>query len=320
MDLLPGWDTRLKAKPMGNPMESPCHFLPKSPQFYAAQLTYVTTAAGVQALVELAQQRSLSHIGIDTEFRYTRPGVRVKPDRLIHDPRSLHPLLLSVALVEQVSDTKEWVYPFVVDLRNVDILAELKKLFHVSVCFVGHFLKVELLCLWQLNLPEPRILWDTWVHEKAQSLGRNHKRYRLSPSADLTEEAQAKEEVDTMNRFSLALVSTCHRYGIPYGMEGDKTRLQSSFLTHPDNSPFSEEQIRYAAEDAIAAARLYLPQTVAATRSGILQHVITVEMPWTVTSARMEWNGVRVNPTVREIVLESFALKRPQLEQQLMDY
>ena len=82
------------------------------------------------------------------------------------------------------------------------------------MCFVGHFLKVELFCLWQLGIPEPRILWDTGVHERAQSLGIRHKRYTRAPSADFADESRAKEEAYALNQFNLALVSTCHRYGI----------------------------------------------------------------------------------------------------------
>ena len=98
------------------------------------------------------------------------------------------------------------------------------------------------------------MLWDTWVHEKAQTLGHHHKRYKLSPSADETEEVRVKEEVEELDRVGNSLVATCHRHGVPYAMEGQKPRLQTSFLTHPPDTPFTEEQICYSAEDALAAA------------------------------------------------------------------
>ena len=94
MDLLPVWEERLENRPRVKPSALYACPLPKSPDFYATQLTYVTTAEEAQALVELAQQRPLSHIGIDTEFRYDRPGILVKSKKTVHDPRSIHLSLL----------------------------------------------------------------------------------------------------------------------------------------------------------------------------------------------------------------------------------
>src|SRR5262249_44798448 len=139
--------------------------------------------------------------------------------------------------------------------------------------FVGHYAHAELLCLLQLGLPEPRNLWDTWVHEKALYLGQNHKNYKLKAGADDCEEARAAEEAEEEDEFSFSLVSTCRRYGVSYPFTGAKERLQKSFLTHPEDAPFSEEQIEYAAADAVAVAALYQPQVLAATQAGTLQHL-----------------------------------------------
>src|SRR5208337_1381942 len=120
-----------------------------------------------------------------------------------------------------------------------------------------HNLKVEFFCLWQLKLAEPPIPWDTFIHEKAIYLGKNHAKYRVKPGSEGLHEIIAKEEAIENEQFSYSLVATCQRYGVSYAMEGDKKRLQKSFLDHADKAPFTEEQIQYAAEDAIAAARLY---------------------------------------------------------------
>ena len=78
-------------------------------------------------------------------------------------------------------------------------------------------------------------------------------------------------------------------------MEAEKARLQQSFLIHGDDAMFSEEQIDYAALDAIAAGLLYPLQVQNAVQHGLLRHCETVEMDWVITNARIEWAGVRVD-------------------------
>ena len=118
MKVLPGWDQRLKERAITAPPKTYTYALPKSPHFYAAQLTFVTTEKAAQAMVELAQQRPLSHIGFDTEYGYDRPEVVVKNNKVIHDPKSVHPLLLSLALAEPDQEGKGRLYPFVIDFEK----------------------------------------------------------------------------------------------------------------------------------------------------------------------------------------------------------
>jgi hypothetical protein len=59
------------------------------------------------------------------------------------------------------------------------ILSGLKKILHLPVPFVGHYLKAELFCCFQLGLEAPADLWDTWVFEKFTCLGRFNPKYKL---------------------------------------------------------------------------------------------------------------------------------------------
>ena len=102
----------------------------------------------------------------------------------------------------------------------------------MPIPFVGHFVKAELFCLWQLGLPDPRSVWDTWVYEKARYLGIYHPRYKLPKDADEADSAHAKEEVNEDEKFSNSLVATCLRYRVPYAFVKEKERLQKSFLQH----------------------------------------------------------------------------------------
>jgi hypothetical protein len=124
-------------------------------------------------------------------------------------------------------------------------LPVLKELFRLPVTFSGHFAKVELFCLWQLGLPEPNILWDTFISEKIMHLGRHHHKYKLQKSADAFEQIQAKEEAKEKEMFGFSLVATCRRHGVAYRMETEKKRLQQLFLVHSSDAPFSQERRRW---------------------------------------------------------------------------
>ena len=316
MNLLPGVAERLAAAKAPAPARREVHY-PRAPTYSAERLTYVTTAAQMENFLALAHQRPLAHIGFDSEFRYDTPGVSLDKGKKWHDPRAIHPLLFSFALVETETDRQGRIYPFVVDVRDQNLVVVLAPLFQVPVCFACHFAKVELFCLWQRGLPEPRQLWDTWVHERARSMGPNHARYRMPREADEAEEAEAKTQAQAVDDARNTLTATCRRYGLAYGMEDAKEQLQRSFLTHPPDQDFTAAQIDYAAEDAVAAAGLYPRQVQAATQSGILHHLVQIEMPWTTANARMEWHGVRPNPDKREQLRTVATAHAETLAQQL---
>ena len=156
MELLPIWQKRVQEVRPENPVQQVSYILKKAPQYYALGTTFVDSLKGIQAVLEFAMQRPLSHIGFDTEFRYDTPGVVIDKRSTAYDPRSIRPLLLSLAMAEPADDGGGDLYSFVIDLRKTELLPVLKELFRLQVPFVGHFAKVELFCLWQLGLLEPK--------------------------------------------------------------------------------------------------------------------------------------------------------------------
>ena len=245
-------------------------------------------------MVEFARQRPISHIGIDTEFTYARPPVLLSRGTRAYDPSSIAPLMLSVSMAEP-HDGGYHAYTFVVDLRVDGLVPALQELMRLPVPFVGHFLKVELFCLWQLGIAEPNITWDTWAGERSLGLGATHPGYRLPENADGIDATRAKEESAEDDEFSLRLTALCRRYGVPYEMADEKDRLQRSFLDMDRNGKFSEAQIQYAAEDAKAAAVIYPRQVLRAVCAGANHRLESIEMPWVRTNARIEWNGLRLD-------------------------
>jgi DNA polymerase-1 len=194
--LAPGWAARIAAAQTAQRATSPGLTLPKDSRFFSGRLQHVVDAPGAERMLDFARQGSLSHVGIDTEFRFDRPGVVIDKRHTAYDPRSVRPLLLSVALAEPGADGQGGLYPFVLDLRQPAVLPALAGLLRLPVTFVSHFARAELFCLWQLGLPEPRTLWDTWVHEKAVHLGLRHKKYQQHPAAGEAEEARARERAE----------------------------------------------------------------------------------------------------------------------------
>jgi DNA polymerase-1 len=318
--LAPAWQSRVRERQIAAPPAEQDLILPRSPEFYAGSVTLVDNPETLQALLDLARQRRLGHIGIDTEFSYSRPGVAIDDKHTRYDIRSVRPMLLSLALVELASDDGGMIYKFVVDLRQRELRSGLQQLLNLPVLFVGHFLKAELFCFWQLGLREPRMIWDSWVHETAINLGRHHVKYRQAVDADEAEIAATAAAVEEEQKIRLGLVPTCQRYGVPHDFASDKEQLQSSFLSHPDDQAFNQQQLNYAAADAVAAARLYPPQVLRATQEGILDHLKNYEMPWTTTSARMEWHGVTVDADKCGRVGEAIERHVAALEPQLAEY
>lgn len=317
MKLLPTWNERLQNLEFRPEVNRIPYGLQKSPRYYAKQTNFIETFDEARAMLDFALQRHLSHIGFDTEFGYDRPGVVIDKRNTARDPRSVRPLLLSLAMAEPSDDGEGCLYTFVLDLRKLELLPVLSELFQLPLPFVGHFAKVELFCLWRLELMEPPLLWDTFIFEKLLHLGRHHHKYRLKNSGDEVEQLQAKEESAEHKVYGFSLTATCHRYGVAYRMEGEKERLQQSFLNHPAEARFSQEQIEYAAEDAIAAGRLYPLQVQKAVQHGLLRHCETVEMAWVTTNARIEWAGVRVDEKKRDEVIVTISRHLENLEKYL---
>ncbi len=139
MKLLPPWNERVQEvepEPVTHRID---YGLKKSPRYYAMKTNFVDSLDDAQAMLDFALQRPLSHIGFDTEFRYDRPGVVIDKRNTAYDPRSIRPLLLSLAMAEPLDDGGGCLYSFVIDLRKPELLPVLKELFRHSDLFLRSF-------------------------------------------------------------------------------------------------------------------------------------------------------------------------------------
>lgn len=291
--LLPGWRERID-RVVEEPPRRP--ILPKSPAFYAAHFQEVCDEPAARNMVELVRQRAIAYAGFNTAFCYGHPGMPMKRlgDQVLewHDPRSVVPLLLSFAFWEPNPEGADRLYRFVVDLRVEAVREHVQAVLNCPFPFCCHFAPAELNCLWQLGLREPRTIWDTWVAQRVQLLGRHHRRNH-GGSADDDAAAEDRAKLEIINRCDLLAV--CRNHGIAHGFAHHKKAFQQSFL-EMRNEAFTDDQLAYAVEDAVVAARLYPLQINEAVRTNTLDHLKDVEMPWTVTNARVIFDGVYACP------------------------
>jgi DNA polymerase-1 len=272
--------------------------LPRDPELFLGRTTLVDTDEAAADMAAYVAQRTVAFIGIDSEFRFQRI-VQVAKGRQLSDPQGQIPLIVSLAVVE-LFDSYLHIATFVVDVRRPAVRSGLQDVLDLEVPFVGHFLKAELHTVWSLGLRAPRTLWDTCIAEKSFCLGVFNKRKKPHAKErdeeDESTEVRAQETQKELQDRHLSLVATAQRRGILHQFAVDKDRLRTEFLGFASDEAFTAEQIAYAAEDAIVAARLYLPQIRVATTTGLLNHLVNIEMPWVEVNARIEWNGVRIDP------------------------
>jgi DNA polymerase-1 len=322
--LLPAWRARLEdMKQNRGEMAGPIRIIPRALDYYAERLTFVEDRAGAEAMLDFARQRRIGFIGIDCEYRYSRPGVLIRRgrrgDRYWYDPTSIVPLLMAVVLVETRPEGQAALYRFVVELRRPEVIGPLADLLRQPIPVIGHFIQGELFCLWKLDLPTPATVWDTCTAERAFQLGLHHMRYKKEKFDDEEELARLREETEEDVDFSCGLVATCLRRDVPYAFAAAKDRLQQSFLDHTDDEPFSSEQRDYAASDAEAAAKLYPNQVQVAVAENAHRQLFEVEMPWAITNAAMIWTGVRIDPVQLERLGQACRRHDANLTEQLIE-
>lgn len=202
---------------------------------------------------------------------------------------------LAMAEPKQTDASNITIYPIVVDLQKQEVYSALKELLQLPICFVGHDLKSQQFCLWTLDLGDILDLYDTYVAEKSLCLGKNHWRYKSKSSQSEVEQIRVKNEIKALEEFNLSLTATCQRYGVHSYSFPVPENIQSSITNQSNGKSLTKQQIKHIAEKSVVVARLYPLQSQEVTLRGALNHLITIEMPWVRTNARIEWNGIKMD-------------------------
>ncbi|WP_299661906.1 DNA polymerase [uncultured Psychromonas sp.] len=311
MALLQSVQTHFKNNPT-EPTLAPV--LPINPDHYSGSIERVNTVDGLRELIVFAYQLPLTAISVDFEFNFTSPAIPLRSGKEKYDIRSIQPLLMAVTLVSNEPNSLA-LHNSVIDLTKPNLATELQPLLDLPVTYIAHHAKAELHCLWKLGLREPNLWWDTCIAERARYLGKHV--FDTKRHFDcLSDEIEARNTHKEDNRIRYGLAATTERYGIEHQFSQSKADLQQSFLNYRGDD-FSQNQIEYTAEDAIVAAKLYLPQYQQLLMQGVANHLITVEMPWVITNAAMEWHGVVVDREKCNSILNASTPKLKLLSEQL---
>lgn len=263
IDLLPTYDVDLPQEPEQQPWE-----LPIQPNITLQKDVVVKNTNNADEMLATLAKVSIGAIGFDTEFSYGSPGVDLKNGQTWHDPKSIIPLILSLAV--WVPDRQK-VLCYAIDLQVAGIQAHVEQLFQLPVPFVAHFIQAEMHTLWAMELdPVLPQVWDTWVAAKAIDLGSWHEN-------------------------GYGLIALCNRYGINHPFAATKDHLQNSFITYKTGSAFSDQQYAYAMADAEATLQLYLAQQNDVLQAGLSTHLQSVEFPYAIANSQMVWDGVPVS-------------------------
>ncbi len=90
MNLLKGFEERLRDLPPPKDAPSPLQRLRRSPDAYRGQTRYVDNQVDMEEVRLFLFQRDITHIGLDTEFRYTRPPVEIDKKRYWYEDKRAH--------------------------------------------------------------------------------------------------------------------------------------------------------------------------------------------------------------------------------------
>ncbi len=296
MTLTPALQKRLATQ---KPVPQERVILPIDSNFYSGQVSIIKTDQELQKLVDFLMPLPIGAVCADFEYNFTAPTVALSNGKKKNDIRSIKPLIFSLTVVSNAQ-----LITAVIDLSASLPTALLQTLLSFPVPYIAHNAKAELQCIWQLGLMEPAVWWDTMIAERAIYLGKHQS--KNNP----TNNDKTKTQAETTIRYSLDKVA--ERYSIKHKFAGNKEEMQQSFLQ--ESLPkFTPEQYEYAAEDTIVGAKLFFAQKQLTLMQGIEHHLTTVEMPWVVTNAEMEWQGVKVDRELCAQVLNQGSKKLEQL-------
>jgi len=229
-------------------------------------------------MVSWVFQNPVSFIGISSVYS---EGKWVMFKGEIHsNPHAISPHTISLSFAQTTRKETKF-NNYVLDLRKKSVWESLLKVLKLPIPFVGHDLKPILFCLWKKGIQTPRTVWDSLIFEKLS----NRRQEQAYSQYGITR----KED----EAFWYSLHSICHMRGVPHQTQRDEAIIRESIAKAAKRALESCE-FNFAIKDAEAAAQLYLLQVKQAVKDGTLQHLVSIEMPFVATNARMEWDGVRV--------------------------
>lgn len=291
MNLLPG--TEQYFAPTKNKKVSAL-VLPKNPSFTSGKTTLINTQQGLCDFIDLALQLPICHVGIECKHIYDTSHVTLPNGYDKYDISAIQPteLCLTLCSGDITSITQ---HTFIINLASDIEVGPLRALFDLPITFIAYDANKLLHCLWTLQLIEPHRIWDILIAEKAHYLGL-HQFDKRQEFDNLVAKIEAKDSFASERQNLYSLKATAARYGIEFPLT-DRTETLCEKI-----------------------AQLYLLQVQTTVLQGIHNHLLEVEMPWVVTNAAMEKNGVLVSREQCEKILGGTEAKLVQWKSELETY
>ena len=295
LSLNSGWVKNLEERQTQIQNETPIIIKPTHlPTLCSETIVINSDNAAADMLLEL-KKHPVAAIAWDSEFTYHKNPISERGKNKLFDPKSQRPLLISLAAWVQ-SPTESLVLKYVIQIESFDSYEFIEKITRLRVPHIFHNIKAELFTLWSLGIAtEFQTIYDTYLAAACIHLGDHH--HRAKENSSLRDESDViinKNNSDFKREHQLSLIGQCHEYKIEHKFHLKKNTLQSQFL-NTTGVEFSNEQIEYAAEDAYVTLQLYVAQQTNILKNGLHHHLHTIEFPFSVANAKVEWNGVNVS-------------------------
>lgn len=169
---------------------------------------------------------------------------------------------------------------------------------HTNIRVVTCCAKPVLLRMLANNVPIPETIWDLEIYERCRSLGRININYQVKETGVYS--SKFRQDLQDQKDSLLSSQTMCRHYGIEYALSG---------------LPASN---RYEAGLELATwASIYFGQCKHAEEQGTLSHMVDTEMPWVITNAVFEHNGVRVDEDLIRKIAAAYAVHWPKIETEL---
>jgi DNA polymerase-1 len=281
--LLPGWEhlaqPRSQAADPAQPDGGPG--LPT--------LDRVATEQEATAFATTVTTNVITAIGVQVVSYCRRPSVSLRNGDTWMDVRSQEPAC--VALVARHGGSVDRVTGIAVDPRAGAGAKLFATAMAMPVQFVMHDAKPVLFALWALGLAAPQNLFDTAIAAACLNLGRHHVRARRQdPQHRIREEQNIRHD----RALLLSLQGQCAHYRLGYPYASSNPDDLGDHLGSV-GEPLATGVVRQAICAAQWSLHLCQAQQTDIQAVGLHHHLHTVEFPFTVANARIEWHGVPVS-------------------------
>ena len=310
MRTLRGWSEVLSQASVGEEGPGERHLAPTRIDLPKAsrKIFRVETAESAHDFVAMLMATPLAAIALDSEYTFGRREIELKRGQRWSDIRSQRPICVSIAawVTEYDGDPRGYVLRAVLDVRQPGVGAALAQILRLRVPFVFHHVKVELFTFWALGLdPDLHDVYDTFLAAACLHLGLDHPRSRGLVGEDIAEEIRAQAELARRKARRLSLVGQCERYDLGYPFSDSKDEQRRLFRDLKAEDRLTDRAIEYASADAEWTLRLYVAQQQDVLCAGIDGHLRTVEFPFAIANARIEWRGVYISSEKRDQLREA---------------